>query len=244
MSTKERETMTTKRKALLGVTGAIFGSIAAALVVATIALGILIGTRDADGIMTGRTTSLSSNGYAITVEDIDLGSIPDQIVPDRLLGTLRFQAQSDVGLPIFIGVGPADEVASYLTNVARSEVTHFGSGRTRYVEHDGASAPASATSQGFWTEVAEGAGTQTLEWKPRSGSWAIVVMNSDTSPGVDLTASTGVETPWALVGLIVTAVGAFLAVVAAVVTLFFTFRPRRSTQVQLDEQPPATPAMR
>ena len=39
--------------------------------------------------------------------------------------------------------------------------------------------------------AASGPGTQTVRWEPESGSWAVVVMNADGSPGVDVDVQLG-----------------------------------------------------
>lgn len=232
--------MTDRGRVVLGVISAIIGMVAAALLVATVALGVLVAGRGPDGFVESAERSLSSDGYAITVENIDFGSVPEELVPDSLLGTFRVEAASETDSPIFIGVGPSDAVASYLQSVAYTEVTRFGSwGRTRYEDHSGTVVPRTAASETFWTAVAEGAGPQTLDWEPRTGTWTVVVMNSDSAPGVDVSATVGVESPWIVVAFVVSAFGTALATLAALLILIFALR-RPQPRAERVEEPQLT----
>ncbi|HXV71492.1 MAG TPA: hypothetical protein VEB69_08835 [Acidimicrobiia bacterium] len=209
--------------------------VAAILLAATIALGWLYGTqRSPDGYVTGQDATLSSDGYAIASTDILLGALPDEWIPSTFLGTFRVEAESDGGTPLFVGVGPSEEVAAYLTDVEYTEVTDveaFGaevirigsSGRDSHIEHTGSATPQPPASLDFWTISTQGEGLQKLDWEPETGAWTLVIMNSDAASGVGITTSVGVNTPWILIGLlilglmtIVTAIGAvILAVIAS-----------------------------
>lgn len=233
--------MTHTGKVVLGSVSVLVITIAAALLTATVALGVLVAGEDADGFVHSRDVSVSSDGYAITTESIDFGSIPEDWVPDRFLGTFRVEVQPSGDSPVFIGIGPSSEVDAYLEDVARSEVTHLGrSHRATYVQHRGSRIPEPPTSRTFWAAHSVDTGEQTFDWEPDPGTWTLVIMNSDASPGVDLTASAAVNSPWILVALVVvggigiaaTAVGVALAIVA--------LRRRRPTQVDVVETPQLT----
>jgi hypothetical protein len=209
--------------------------VTAGLLAATVALGWLYGThRSPDGYVTGQPATVSSDGYAIASTEIDLGALPDEWIPSDFLGTFRVEAESDGGTPLFVGVGPSQEVAAYLADVEYTEVTDieaFGgdvirigsSERASLIEHTGSATPQPPASLGFWTVSTEGEGLQMLDWEPESGAWTLVIMNSDAASGVDITTSVGVNTPWIMIGLVVlglmtlfTAIGAvMLAVVAS-----------------------------
>lgn len=199
--------------------------VAAGLLAATVALGWLYGThRSPDGYVTSQTATVSSDGYAIASTDIDFEALPDEWIPANFLGTFRVEAESDGETPLFIGVGPSEEVAAYLADVEHTEVTRFGSsGLVSYIEHDGSATPQPPASLAFWTVNTQGQGLQTLDWEPESGAWTLMIMNSDGAPGVEISTSVGVNTPWIMIGLVIfglmtlfTAMGAvILAVVAS-----------------------------
>jgi hypothetical protein len=159
---------------------------------------------------------------AITSEDIDLGVGPGASERRFDLGdlaTVRLTVDSQREAPVFVGIGPQDDVADYLDGVAHAEITDVDTDPFRvtydFVRGDASVPPPS--DQGFWVATAEGSGRQTLEWDLESGQWAVVAMNADGSPGVSLDASVGVKADWLLpagIGLLVAA--AVLAIVGAV----------------------------
>jgi hypothetical protein len=159
---------------------------------------------DSDGFVSDSPVSVSTDGYAITSADLDFESVPEELFPTGLVGTFRVQAESETGAPVFLGVGPTDEVDEYLAGVEHIDVTRLGAGRLTYTEHDGAESPAAPADLEFWMASSEGNGTQTLDWEPESGTWTLVVMNPDAAPGVEVTASVGFNTPWLPISLIFT----------------------------------------
>ena len=60
----------------------------------------------------------------------------------------------------------------------------------------GTRAPAIPAAGGGWAASASGPGTQTARWEPESGQWAVVVMNADGSPGVNVALQVGARAPW------------------------------------------------
>src|ERR671924_1962956 len=76
------------------VVAVVFGSLAALIGCALLLGGLALVlahafARDDDGYYTSDTERLSTGTYAITVEDIDLGSDPVDFVPKDVLGTVR-----------------------------------------------------------------------------------------------------------------------------------------------------------
>ncbi|MFZ0014179.1 MAG: hypothetical protein WAL25_08705 [Acidimicrobiia bacterium] len=221
--------MTTTSKSGAKTASTILFIVAAALLVATIVLGWLYGSQKSpDGYVTGRAAPLSSHGYAIASTDIDLGPVPDEWIPANFLGTFRVEAESDLGSPLFIGVGPSEDVAAYLADVAYTEVTDveaFGVGVIRIgssggdspIEHVGSATPQPPGSVDFWTVSTQGDGLQQVDWEPESGSWTLVIMNSDGAPGVGVSTSVGVNTPWIVIGLVILGVLTLFTVIGAVI---------------------------
>lgn len=203
--------------------------VAAVLLAATVVLGWLYGThRSSDGYVTGQAATLTTDGYAIASTNVDMGALPDEWIPSNLLGTFRVEAESDGATALFIGVGPSDEVATYLEDVKYTEVTDveaFGAEvirigsdeRVSHIEHEGSTTPEPPASLGFWTASAEGESLQKLDWEPESGAWTLVIMNSDGSSGVEIATSVGVNTPWIVIGLVILGLLTLLTAISAVI---------------------------
>lgn len=212
--------MNVTAKVVLSVFSTVLFIFAACMLAATIALAWLYGTqRNPEGFVENPDVSMSTDGYAIVSTDLDLGSLPDELLPSSFVGTFQVRAHSEDNSPLFVGVGPAGDVGDFLADVEHAEVTRFGNQeRLAYTERAGSSSPHPPTDLEFWTASSEGSGQQTLEWQPESGEWALLMMKTDASPGLDVSASIGVKTPWIPVGLWVTGVLTFLIAAGAVVT--------------------------
>lgn len=209
------------------IVGAIVGMVAVGLIIGG---GLLIWAnetqRDADGFFTTDDVVLSTESYALVSEDVDLGSRPGEWFPSGRLATVRIAAASDT-TPVFIGIGPEDEVDDYLDDVAYSTVTNISvdGDNVTYRNVPGDATPAPPGQQEFWAVSAEGADTQAIEWDLEQGRWAVVVMNADASSGVTVDASAGAETDlliWVAIGLLagglILGVIAIAVIVAAVVS--------------------------
>ena len=191
------------------------------------AIGLLIGgggllwanetQREADGFFSSDEFTMSTESYAVTSADVDLGADPSDWFPSGL-ATVRLEVESADSQPIFVGIGPSDDVESYLDDVAVSEVVRVtGGGSVVYRNVPGTTSPGTPTEQGFWVTSAEGSGTQTVTWDLEQGSWSVVLMNADASEGVTVAATAAARTDlmaWIAAGLI--AVGVILGVVAVV----------------------------
>ncbi|HEX6424028.1 MAG TPA: DUF4389 domain-containing protein [Acidimicrobiales bacterium] len=200
----------------------------ALLVVVALVLGVVGGVlvwahatqRDADGYFTSDTGRLETLSHAITSDEIDLGARPG--AGDRDLGdlaTVRLSAAPTTDEPVFVGVGPERDVARYLDDVARAEITDLDVDpfRVTYRFSAGGAPEEPPGGEDFWVASAEGPGLQTLEWDLESGRWTVVVMNADGSAGIGVEASAGAKADWVLpagIGLLVGA--AVLAIVGAV----------------------------
>ncbi len=116
--------------------------------------------RDGQGFFMTSTRSLGSEGYALTTPEVDLGMGPGDWVPAGGVGTLRIRATSSGGDPVFIGIGPADEVSAYLDGVAHDEVTNLGwfSSSVEYRTYDGRRTRGAAWAADFLDREAGGRG--------------------------------------------------------------------------------------
>lgn len=185
----------------LGVLGIVVGLVA--LGAAGFGVWAHATQRDADGYYSTSEVRFETLSYAITSDRIDLGARPtaDENIPDLGdLATVRATADPVGETPIFVGIGPTDEVEAYLEGVAQARVTDVGlvGDRVAY-DHLAGGAPAEPPGEeGFWVAQATGSGPQRLDWDVEAGQWSLVVMNADASPGVGVDASVGVQADWVL----------------------------------------------
>jgi hypothetical protein len=208
-----------REKPLLLVLGSLLALVALVLLLAGGALLWAHGTqRDDNGYFTSHTERLATPTPALTVGDVDLSGLSDApgwLLPDDL-GTVKIDARSADGRPLFVGIAPAAEVDRYLAGVAHDEVTDVGWGNDtpRYQRTPGG-ARAADPSQVHWVARARGPHSL-LTWKVRDGNWAAVAMNADGSPRVAADMKVGVKTGIVLpAALILLGLGAAFAIGAA-----------------------------
>jgi hypothetical protein len=165
--------------------------------------------RDASGYLMTDTTAYSTDTYALVSDSYRTGAAGDRMVARDMLGTVRIRTQST--RPVFVGIGPAAAVDSYLANVRREVATRFDAAQSDFrLLRGGAPAAAPATKH-FWAAQTVGSATQTLSWSPRNGDWRIVVMNANGSAGVHADLAIGARFPHLLwIGIGVLASGALL----------------------------------
>jgi hypothetical protein len=212
-------------KLALAVFGALVALIAAGLILGGGGLLWGYGTqRTDDGFFTSPSTELTTDLYALTSTEIDLGSRPGDWFPSGPLATVRLTIEPESGESIFAGIGPDADVDAFLDGSGYARVTRIGpdSGYTTYHSVAGGAPLASPADQTFWVAWSEGTDTQTLNWDLERGEWTVVVMNSDASAGVTVEASAGARTellvPIAIGflfgGLLLAALAALMLVVA------------------------------
>ncbi len=160
--------------------------------------------RDTAGYLTTETQRFATATYALATEGIDLRvDGPDWLYA---LDTVRIRATgADPATPLFVGVAREADAAAYLTATGHDIVTDLAD-PTRYRTHAGGAPAAVPAQQSFWVASSVGAGTRTLVWPVREGSWTVVVMNADGSRGVDMRADLGAKVPamgWIATGLLV-----------------------------------------
>lgn len=90
--------------------------------------------------------------------------------------------------PVFIGVGPADAVDRYLAGAAVEAVTDFEVRPFNLMttRHEGTARLSSPLDQTFWVKQAHRQTSATANWNIRGGTYRVVVMNADGSPGVNV----------------------------------------------------------
>jgi hypothetical protein len=211
----------------------VFGSLLALLAVGLWAGGGFVmwadrTQRDAQGFLSA-SHGYHTSTYALTVEGIDLRDTgaPSWALPSKWLGTVRIRVTPvDASDRLFLGIAPTAAARRYLQSVSHAEITDFGFGSTGLITTNGGGAPSmTPTHSHIWTTSASGAGPQAIRWVAQSGSWSVVVMNTDGSSGLDVVANAGATVPsliWIASGLLIAG-----GLVAALAILFLAIGLRR-----------------
>jgi Domain of unknown function (DUF4389) len=214
-----------------GWTGGRIALVVVGTIAGLLALGLLVGgcalvavdqtQRDDDGFLMSPTEDFSTSTYAIVSEQADLDGDGAEWALDTFLGTVRIRSEGD--RPVFVGIGPADDVTRYLGGVERDVVDDLDNdGDPEYSRRPGSAPTGQPGDETFWVASTAGTGEQTLEWEPEDGDWRAVVMNEDASRGVSAELSIGAELDsilWIGIGLLLAgalfAAGSALAITAA-----------------------------
>jgi hypothetical protein len=183
--------------------------------------------RDDEGFFTTRTERFASGEFAVTSERVDLGFDHGTSWPGDMgdLAEVRVRATSaNPSDAVFVGIGRAADVETYLAGVPHAQVDDIDLDpfRVDYVDRPGLRAPEPPGAQGFWVARAEGPGRQTLRWPLEEGRWILVLMNADaTAPvaadlklGLKLDPLRAAAIGILIAGLLVLAIGATLVVLA------------------------------
>jgi hypothetical protein len=188
--------------------------------------------RDAAGYHTAGPERLTTDTFALSAPSLDVGIAgPDAIYADDLLGDVRITLESrNVETPLFIGIGPAGDVARYLNGVGHTEISDFEADpfKVTYVPRPGGQPAADPAAQTFWVASDSGTGSRTLSWNVADGNWSVVVMNADRSQGVDADVSIGSTLPGVLPVSIAALVVGGLLLLLGIVVIAVTVATRRS----------------
>ncbi len=179
-----------------------------------------------DGYLTTATTTYSTSGYALVSEPAELGW---GWLVTGLIGEVRVRVTPvGSGQPVFVAIGSADQVAAYLRGAPYTTVPSPGQGGL--VSHDGTAAPAPPRTARIWAVQVSGTGTQTLQWAARTGTWMIVAMNADGSPGLVARADVGASASWLFQLSVELIVGAIAAGALAAALIIVPVRLAASTE--------------
>jgi hypothetical protein len=212
----------------------VFASIGGLIGLALVAGGIAVMAayafgRDDDGYFNTDREQLKSDTYAITTENIDLGANEVDWAPNEILGKVRVQFDGGEK-PVFVGIGPDDDVDRYLGDVAHDELIDLDGGNPEFVLHEGSAPLTPPGDQHFWVAESEGSGEQALTWDAKFGRWTAVVMNADAARGIDVGADAGVKLGWTIwAGLGMFVVGLLMSIGAVVVLLLVGRRASRDS---------------
>ena len=220
--------------------GVVFAPAAFGLIVGGIALIVAFGTlRNEDGYLESTTYDLRSTGHALTSPAVDIAPYPGDWWPTEIVAQLRLDVTPAAADAIFIGVGPADDVARYLDGVAHDVIRDVGTRRNdvRYRAVPGTVVPAAPGTQSFWMTSVEGTGQQRLTWEVQRGSWTVVVMNADGSAGINVSSVGAVRIPIMLPFGIGILIGGLVLAGFASALLVFAFRRAGSDRFATTDRP-------
>lgn len=180
------------------VTAVVLGGIATLAALSALAMGawatVLDQTeRDAGGYLMTSTTTYATDTYALVSDSYRTGQVGDWIVPRNVLGTVRIRTES--ATPVFVAIGPASAVETYLAGVRREVASRAGARPSDFELRAGGAPARAPTAESFWVARAVGSGTQALSWTPEKGSWRVVLMNPDGSAGVRAELAAGARFP-------------------------------------------------
>jgi hypothetical protein len=220
------------RRIVLFVLGGVLLLIGALAAIAGGALMALFGSNDT---LNSGVQQVSTPTRALVSQ---AGSIQGASGAQTVFGSVRLRitaAPSGAGHQLFLGIGPADAVDRYLSGVSHDvatgvSVTPF---HLTLVRHGGTATPPPPGSQSFW--VARASGTHpTLAWTVTSGSYRVVVMNTDAAAPVAFAGGLYLTIPHSFgigIGLLI---GGIVLILIAITLIVLGARAR--------PQPPSRPA--
>jgi hypothetical protein len=217
------------KKTLLIVGGSLVALIGLGILVGGVALLVIFGT---DGQIESGSHSVAANGRALVSEAT---TIVDSAPIDAGGGVrLRVSVEPTNGKEVFVGIGPADDVESFLDGVSIDEIADFELRpyRLETTPIPGEAVPGDPNDESFWHAEASGTDAAAIDWKVEAGAFRLVIMNVDSSPSVEANGRVGVKVPFTVpAGITAIVVGVVLAgvgVLLLVLGLRASSRPDRT----------------
>jgi hypothetical protein len=191
------------------------------------------GLRDGQGFFMSGEQSLSSTGYAVASERVELHLVgTGRFVPDRFLGDVKVTVSPRGDAPVFVGIAPAADAAKYLAGVQHSVLLDLtsrnGQGRDPVYRQVAGGSPALTPVQtNIWAARASGPGKQSVVWSAEPGDWAVVVMNADGTSPVSADVAVGATFPGIglVIGILLVVAGCLF--VLAIILMVVALRARR-----------------
>jgi hypothetical protein len=151
--------------------------------------------RDNAGFVTTGTSSWTTPTAAL-VSDLQLPvDGPAWLSAPEQLGALSVTARGRGGEPVFVGVGPRDQVIAWLGTAAYDTPRDVRDETDLAREGSIVTPVDDPAAQSFWVASRTGAGVQRLTWDTREGDWMVVVANADGRTGVKVAAKAGATLP-------------------------------------------------
>jgi hypothetical protein len=177
------------------VAGSLFGLMSFGVLAAAVVVFSVDGNRE-DGFVTTPSADFSTEAYAVVAEGLEVyleGT--DRVVPEAIIGDVRVDI-TGAEKPVFVGIARSSDVDRYLSGVSYSEVPDLSREDGRNLPATAGGGPsASPASQPFWAASSEGPGSREIRWPVENGTWSVVIMNADASPGLEFRGDIGAEVP-------------------------------------------------
>ena len=187
------------------------------------------GQKDAQGYISTGSDPFRTSTAALATESLDIDvDGAGWVLGSDGYGKVRVAVTPRGDKPLFVGIARSRDVNAYLRRTAHTTVTDvdFRPFDADYRDHAGARRAGPPARERFWAASSSGAGRRSIQWDVSDGSWSVVVMNADGSPGVDAGVSAGAKLPrlsgyaWASLG------GGLLLLTVSVGIIVLAVRPR------------------
>ncbi len=225
------------------ITKLIAAVIGVPLVIGSFALavggGIALAVPDDDGWVSVGPTRIETDSAALLGDDIEIdfgGRVADGrtfVSWGEIPAELEVSSRNDKS--VFIGIARSDDAAAYLDGVAFDRLSSFDGDHD--VEH--VLGTYQATPPGETDIWVASTYDGVLEWDIRSGEWAIVAVNADGSPGIDVGVTAAAKIPFlTAIGVILIALGVAGMTAGAFLTYYGVRRVRDTGEARATPPPP------
>ncbi len=211
------------RKVVLGLIGALLILAGGGACVAGALVGGVFGR---DGVVRSEPIRVTADVAALTT---DVVQIDAGLPRTEGIAAVELSARAVDGGRVFVGIGRADRVRTYLAGTPYAVVSGIDGSpgsdagvSLRII--DGSDRPTPPAAEDFWVASAVGSNQQRLQWSPEPGRFVAVIMTADASIPVDAQVSAGLSVPWAFPVAIAVVVAGLILVALGAIALFLGFR--------------------
>lgn len=204
-----------------------------------VAGGIALAVPDDDGWVSAGPIRIRTEAVGLVGEDIEIDFGDHVNKRGTFVGwdaiPARFEVNSRNNKDVFVGIATSADARAYLSGVAVERVESWDHD-PELIRVPGELSITPPESQDIW--VASNT-TGILDWDISDGDWAIVVVNSDGTPGVDVAVTGSARIPFLrTIGVILIAVGLVGMTMGGFLTYYGV---RRVREPQPRTSPPAQP---
>ena len=159
------------------------------------------------------------------------------------IGSVRLRitaTPTGAGQTLFVGIGPASAVDSYLSGVSYDVATNVSVTpfHLTLARQGGTATPPPPGSQPFWVAQASG-NHPTLTWTVTSGSYRVVVMNADAAAPVAFAGGLDLTIPHSFAIGIGLLIGGIVLILIAIALIVLGVRTKARPQSRPVPDPPA-----
>jgi hypothetical protein len=213
---KRREPAWSAGRIILVIIGAIFLLTSFGMIAGGVSIRVLQeSVVDSQGYIMSGVKQVTSNSYAIVVENIDINiaepSDPFGREITRAIGrdlgnivTFKLIANSNNAKPVFIGLASLTDVAPYLGSVNFDQALvgewNYNPQEPNFpnfnlVNHPGIAPSTVPNLYSYWLAHTTGVNNAVMTWGLEPGNYWLVIMNEDASRGVNVDLQMGAKAP-------------------------------------------------